>query len=946
MSIKKTPCRIQLLTSLFALLFCFGANMVQAIPATTAAQVTLSDLTQIYDGSAKNATITTVPDGLTYSATYNGSTAPTEVGSYTVIATVTDPLYTGSATDTFAIVDAPIAVDPLPASLATGYSSTATLAVNATGTHLNYAWRSNGVFLVDGSAISGATTDTLQVKSVTRTNAASYDVVITNSAYAVTSSVTALTINDPVMVYQPTNVAVLKGQNHVFVAEAVGSGVLKYQWYSIGNGISALLKGKTSNVLAVVLNNANLGYYAIVTNQAPAPNSVTSRVATVTMLLAPAITGQPASYAGKAGKIAGNNVTFSVKVATNATQPLSYQWYKDSQILTGEVATNLTLINVQSGDAGSYACTVTNAVGSATTKATAGLLDVLADTNAPTAVFTYPATGQRLTNGQPYTLGETTLTAPQFSLAGSVTDKGLVSTIIVKRIYPETDTVCVSETIPGPGKVGWTNALTLQDGTNIFITYAVDYAGNRSKTNTRAFFYVNNTIALSVTNLGYGTNIPVGKAVNFTKYGTPTNGAPLEIGRNYTIKAIADGNNVFTNWSMIADTTVCNYATFVTTNPVVTFRMASNLVLFANFITNPIVAAGAQGKYNGLFIENDGPTLESAGSILNLNVKTNRSFSGKLNLQGKTISIANTFDTSGDVTFNVSRASTLRSNLTVQLHLDWGCDCRQVTGFISSTNSDGVPWNAEVTLDQATFNPTNNAYPSGRYTVTMQSDDTSGTNGPAGAGYFALTNTTSGNAILIGKLADGTAIAQTVPISQDDYFPVCIKLYNGLGLLLGWMENNGPEVDGELRWIRNATNKPVTYTQGFTNDIEPFGFFYSKPTLPQTVFGADTNLVVTVFDSEGFSLDNQGLPLLWNVQLKGNSFLVMTNGSSTNKLTGTVKASDGTVTLTFKTTGTDKTGTKTMNGILLQGIDIGSGYFIGGTNTGGFILGPFFENPS
>jgi hypothetical protein len=44
-------------------------------------------------------TAKTIPDGLSYSVTYNGSTThPNVPGSYTIIATVTDPNYTGTVT--------------------------------------------------------------------------------------------------------------------------------------------------------------------------------------------------------------------------------------------------------------------------------------------------------------------------------------------------------------------------------------------------------------------------------------------------------------------------------------------------------------------------------------------------------------------------------------------------------------------------------------------------------------------------------------------------------------------------------------------------------------------------------------------------------------------------------------------------------------------------------
>ena len=66
--------------------------------------VTLGNLRQTYDGTAKSVTATTTPSGLTVNITYNGSaSAPTNAGSYTVIGTINDANYQGSATNMLVI---------------------------------------------------------------------------------------------------------------------------------------------------------------------------------------------------------------------------------------------------------------------------------------------------------------------------------------------------------------------------------------------------------------------------------------------------------------------------------------------------------------------------------------------------------------------------------------------------------------------------------------------------------------------------------------------------------------------------------------------------------------------------------------------------------------------------------------------------------------------------
>ncbi len=63
-----------------------------------------SSLNRAFDNSSKSVTATTTPAGLTTAITYNGSsTAPSAVGSYAIVATITDTNYQGSTTGTMVI---------------------------------------------------------------------------------------------------------------------------------------------------------------------------------------------------------------------------------------------------------------------------------------------------------------------------------------------------------------------------------------------------------------------------------------------------------------------------------------------------------------------------------------------------------------------------------------------------------------------------------------------------------------------------------------------------------------------------------------------------------------------------------------------------------------------------------------------------------------------------
>ena len=89
-----------------------GASTNTLVVGGGPATVTLGKLSQTYNGSARPASVSTVPSGLSLSVTYNGSaTAPVNVGSYTVAALVTSPNYTGGTTNTLVVGKASQTID-------------------------------------------------------------------------------------------------------------------------------------------------------------------------------------------------------------------------------------------------------------------------------------------------------------------------------------------------------------------------------------------------------------------------------------------------------------------------------------------------------------------------------------------------------------------------------------------------------------------------------------------------------------------------------------------------------------------------------------------------------------------------------------------------------------------------------------------------------------------
>ncbi len=150
--------------------------------AKAAATVTLGNLAATYDGSPKAATATTVPAGLTVSFTYNGgATAPTNAGSYAVIATINDTNYAGSASGTLVIAKAVATVTltnlnqvydgaPKPAgATVTPADQVAVLTYNGSGTAPTNAGSYAVVGTVNAANYTGTATGTLTIAKASST---------------------------------------------------------------------------------------------------------------------------------------------------------------------------------------------------------------------------------------------------------------------------------------------------------------------------------------------------------------------------------------------------------------------------------------------------------------------------------------------------------------------------------------------------------------------------------------------------------------------------------------------------------------------------------------------------------------------------------------------------------------------------------------------------------
>ena len=183
--------------------------------------------------------------------------------------------------------------------------------------------------------------------------------------------IAVIPISVPVISVAPTNLTVGAGSPAVFHATVSGSAPLVYQWRKSGtnlaNGVGIF--GATSNVLT--LTSVSVGsagnYTLLVTN---AYGAVTSSIATLTVLLPPAIT---ASTVTNRLAECGNNTNVFSLTATGVA-PLGIQWSLDNVPVPGATNASLMLTNLHLPNH-AISVIVTNPYGSATNNAVVTVQD-------------------------------------------------------------------------------------------------------------------------------------------------------------------------------------------------------------------------------------------------------------------------------------------------------------------------------------------------------------------------------------------------------------------------------------------------------------------------------------------------------------------------------------------------------------------------------------------
>ena len=384
-----------------------------------------------------------------------------------------------------------VTTQPLSQTACSGDAVTFTTSATGDAT-ITYQWQLNG------SNITGETSNTLVLSGVDNNDAGDYTCYISNSCGNITTTIASLDVNSPTAISaNPNGGNYCEGDNISLSVTATG-GSLTYQWQLDGSDISGATSGTYSTTAAL----ADAGVYTC--DVVGTCGTLTSNSATVNVNEATTISQQPIS----ANLCDGGTINLEV-VATGSN--VTYQWQLDGSNISG--ATSNTYSNTASvSTAGNYTCIVSGDCGNETTNtATITVGSGITINNQPTGntyctgdniSLTVNASGTNLTyqwqlDGSDIT-GSTSAT---YSTTATVSDAGNYTCVITGDCGNETTStanVIVNEgsTItqqPQSGTICEGNSYTftvVANGSNV--SYQWQFNGSDISGATQTYYVVNN----------------------------------------------------------------------------------------------------------------------------------------------------------------------------------------------------------------------------------------------------------------------------------------------------------------------------------------------------------------------------------------------------------------------------------------------------------------------
>jgi uncharacterized repeat protein (TIGR03803 family) len=206
-------------------------------------------------GANPSAVLVQGPDGFLYGTTEDGGSA-------------------GGGTFFRITNGGPLQITGQPADQSDYFGGTALFTVATSGSlPFSYQWQQNGLNLTNGGAISGANSATLIISNVTFSDAAFFNVIVSNAYNSVASADAVLTLefSPPAITSEPVSQTVVAGITATFSISAQGDQPLTYQWQDAGTNLTdgGNISGSATATLTLAnVTAANNGSYSVLVSNA------------------------------------------------------------------------------------------------------------------------------------------------------------------------------------------------------------------------------------------------------------------------------------------------------------------------------------------------------------------------------------------------------------------------------------------------------------------------------------------------------------------------------------------------------------------------------------------------------------------------------------------------------------------------------------------------------
>jgi hypothetical protein len=216
---------------------------------------------------------------------------------------------------------------------------------------LSYQWTFND------EDLPGANEPVLRLTAVQPAQAGLYRVRVSNALGSVTSEPARLTVNQPPqIVRQPESQTVQVGAPVTFTVEVIGTEPFLFEWYRNGVRIPGAPNAPAFTLSAAKPTDAG-NYHVRVRNAYGMVNSLMATLTVTEQPQLPMITVHPV------GQTRQENQSVALSVTAGGTPPLSYQWFRNGQPLSGATSARLEFASLRLADAGTYWVEVRNAAG-------------------------------------------------------------------------------------------------------------------------------------------------------------------------------------------------------------------------------------------------------------------------------------------------------------------------------------------------------------------------------------------------------------------------------------------------------------------------------------------------------------------------------------------------------------------------------------------------------